>query len=137
MLLPDPGLMLLYCMQHSLRRQLRQVRSNARLYEALADRESNDASRELFRLLAAKQRGRAARKVSSLFNLYAELPVDKDRLASRVWRQLLILCGPRTAVAWIEWRERKELTFIIAAARAIVRLKGMSIRRVARTAQIR
>ena len=65
----DEGSILLYWTQCSLRRSLRRVRWTARLYQALADRETDEASRALYRLLADHERGRAARKlqVSSVF----------------------------------------------------------------------
>lgn len=119
---PDEGSLLLYWMRRSLLRSLSRVRSSARLYRALAERETDQVSRDFYGLLAEQQRGRAARKIMSLFNLRVRLPVDTDPFATRVWRRLLILCGPRLAVAWIEWRGNRELTLIIAAARAAVRL---------------
>lgn len=108
--------------QRSLTRSLRRVRSTARLYQALADRETDKASSELYRVRAAQQRKRAARKLSHLFSLRARLPIDRDRLVGRAWRCLLILCGPKVAVAWIDWRETRELTMIILVARVITRL---------------
>src|SRR5689334_1849139 len=108
--------------QCSLRRSLRRVRSSARLYQALSDRETDETSRELYRLLANHQQGRAARKLTSLFNLRVRLPVNRDPFAARVWRRLMILCGPRVAVRWIEWRGIRELAVIILVARAITRL---------------
>jgi hypothetical protein len=132
MFLPDEGSLLLYWTQCSLRRSLRRVRSSARLYQALADRERDEASHELYRLLAEHQRGRAARKLTSLFSLRVPLPVNKDPFAARVWRRLLMLCGPRVAIGWIEWRETRELTVIILVARAIMRLARLRSRHVPR-----
>ena len=117
--LRNGGSALLFWMRFSLRRSLHRIRSSARLYQALAARELDEASRESYLLLADHQRRRAARKVASLFNLHARLPEDNDSLAARVWRRLLILCGPNAAVSWIEWRDAREMTLIIAVARAI------------------
>jgi hypothetical protein len=116
------GSVLLYWMRFSLRCSLRRVRSNERLYQALAERETDEASRELYQLLARNERGRAVRKLSSLFSLALRLPTERDPLHERVWRRLLILCGPKTVSAYVEWRERSELTVIIAVARIITRL---------------
>src|SRR4030095_12709767 len=69
MLIPDEGSILLFWMQLSLRRSLRQARSTTRLYEALAVRETDIASGELYRLLANQQRGRAARQRARLYGL--------------------------------------------------------------------
>jgi hypothetical protein len=112
----------MYWAQCSLRRSLRRVRSTVPLYEALADRETDEVSAELYRLLADQQRDRASRKLSRLFSLRACLPVDRDGIAERAWRRLLILCGPKVAVAWINWRETRELLLILLVARAITRL---------------
>ena len=127
---PDEGSLLLYWMQCSLKRSLWRVRSNARLYQALAAQEADEASRERYRLLAVNARRRVTRKVESLFSLCADLPVDKDPLASRIWRRLLIMGGPRVAIAWIEWCENRELRLIIAVAGVIARLTRLRGRRV-------
>lgn len=132
MFLPDEGSILLYWMRCCLKRSLRRVRSRARLYQALADRETDEASRERYRLLADNERGRAARKLASLFSMRARLPIDRAPIAARAWRRLLVLCGPRVAVAWIEWRETRELVLIIAVARAITRLARLRTQRVTR-----
>jgi hypothetical protein len=92
------------------------------LYEALAERETDEASQELYLRLANNERGRAARKLGSLFRMRARLPVDRDSLVARAWRHLLISCGPRVAMRWVEWSESREQTLIIAAARAGTRL---------------
>ncbi len=128
----DEGSLLLYWTRCSLRRSVRRVRSNARLYQALAERETDEATRELYRLLAVHQRGRAARKLTSLFRLRVRLPVNNDWFAARVWRRLLIFCGPRVAIRWIEWRETRELTVIITVARAITQLAKLRSRYVPR-----
>jgi hypothetical protein len=122
MFLPDGGSVLLYWMRCSLGRSLRRVRSNARLFQALAERETDETFRELYRLEADHQRDRAARKVGSLFSLRARLPDDTDPFIARTWRGVLLLCGRRVAVAWIEWRESRELSLIMTIARAITRL---------------
>jgi hypothetical protein len=105
-----------------MRRSVRRARSHARLYQALAERETNEAVRESYWLQVNHQRARAARKLTSLFSQRARLPLNKDPLVARAWRQLLILSGPRTAAAWIEWREGRELILIVSVARVIVRL---------------
>jgi len=115
---------LLYWMRCSLRRSLKHLRSSARLYEALAGRERNEPSRTLYQLLAAQQRNRAARKLSKLFSLGARLPPDRDLLVARAWRQLLVMCGSRITVRWIEWRENHELALIISVIAVVTRLTG-------------
>ena len=80
MFLPDEGSFLLYWMRCSLQRSLRRVRSNVRLYQALAAQETNEASRERYGLLAVNARRRVTRKLESLFSLCGDLQVDRDRL---------------------------------------------------------
>jgi hypothetical protein len=116
-----------------MRRSVRRARFNARLYQALAERETNEAVRELFQLQAEHQRSRAARKLTSLFSLRARLPLDSDPLSLRAWRQFLILCGPRRASTWIEWREGRESMLIIGVAQIITRLMRVKARRVKRS----
>jgi hypothetical protein len=116
-----------------MRRSVRRSRFNTRLYQAFAERETNDAMRELYRLQAEHQRSRAARKLTSLFSQRARLPLDSDPLSARAWRQFLILCGPRKASAWIEWREGRELMLTIGVARIITRLTRVEARRVKRS----
>jgi hypothetical protein len=116
------GSVLLNWTRFSLRRSLRRVRSNERLYQALAERETDEASRELYQLLARNERSHTARKLSSLFSLGERVPTIRDSLHAKAWRRFLVLCGPKKAAAYIEWRERRELTMIIAVARIITRL---------------
>ena len=52
----------------------------------------------------------------------AQVAADRDPLAARAWRRLLMLCGPSAAGMWIEWREDRELTLIIAVALTKARL---------------
>lgn len=132
MFLPNEGSFLLYRKRRSLRRSLRRVRSNARLYEALADRETDKVSREVYRLHADLQRGSIPSKLSSLFSLRAGLPSDREGHLARTWRSILILCGPKVSVAWVEWRETRELTLILLVARAITILARLQGRREAR-----
>lgn len=132
MFLPDGGSILLYWMRCSMKHSLRRVRSTSLLYQALADRERDATSRERYRLLGDHERGRAARKRATLFNLCARLPENGDTLVAWTGRQLLILCGPRVAMAWIEWRENRELVLIIAVTRAITRLAALRAQRVTR-----
>ncbi len=122
MLWPDVGSLLHYWMRRSLKHSLRRVRSNSRLYQALAERETDETTRELYLLLAVNERRRAMRNVERLFRMRERLPADRDWFATRAWRRVLIACGPRVTIRWIEWRESQELTLIIAAARVATRL---------------
>ena len=90
----------------------------------LSQVEKRETSRTLYQLLAVHQRNRAARNLSRLFSLGARLPPDRDLLVARAWRQLLVVCGPRIAVRWIEWRENHELALIISVIAVVTRLTG-------------
>ena len=94
MFLPHEGSLLLYWMRCSLKRSLRRVRSNARLYQALAAQEIDEASREQYRLLAVDERRRMMR------SLCTDFPVDEDPIAARTWRRLLISGGPGVTMSF-------------------------------------
>jgi hypothetical protein len=130
--LPVSGSVVLYWTQYSLRRSLRRARSNERLYQALAERATDDIARELFQLLARNERTRAVRKLSRLFSLSVHLPTGRDPVHARIWRRLLILCGPKMVATYVDWRDRRELELTIAAARIITRLTAPRTRRLRR-----
>src|SRR6266540_1294093 len=52
--------------------------------------------------LAANQERHAARKAERMRRLCMSLPEDRDTLSARVLRRLLVLCGSRWALAWID-----------------------------------
>jgi hypothetical protein len=85
-----------------LRRSWRHARASLRIYRALAEREPQAALRAALLQLAASQERRAARKVERMRRLCMSLPEDRDTLGARVWRRLLLLCGSRWALAWID-----------------------------------
>jgi hypothetical protein len=119
---PGEESLLLFWMRRSLLRSLRRLRSSSRLYQALAEHETEEASRELYLRLAANERCRVVRKLGILFKLRARLPVDSDSLAARAWRRVLISCGPKVAMRWIEWREGRDLSLTICLVRVVGRL---------------
>jgi len=85
-----------------LRRSWRHTRESLRIYCALAEREPQAAIRAALLQLAASQERRAARKVERMRRLCMSLPEDRDTLGARVWRWLLVRCGSRWALAWID-----------------------------------
>jgi len=85
-----------------LRRSWRHARESLRIYRALAEREPHTALRAALLQLAASQERRAARKAGRMRRLRMSLPEDRDTLGARVWRLLLVRCGPRWALAWID-----------------------------------
>jgi hypothetical protein len=85
-----------------LRGSWRHTRESLRIYRALAEREPQAALRAALLQLAASQERRAARKVERMRRLCMSLPEDRDTLDARVWRWLLVRCGSRWALAWID-----------------------------------
>ena len=90
------------CWRFSLRRSWRHARASLRIYRALAEREPQEALRAALLQLAASQERRAARKAERLRKLRVLLPEDHDTLGARIWRWLLVRCGSRWALAWID-----------------------------------
>ena len=85
-----------------LRRSWRHARESLRIYHALAEREPQAALRAALLQLAASQERRAARRAERMRKLCVSLPEDRDTLGARVWRRLLVRCGSRWALAWID-----------------------------------
>jgi hypothetical protein len=85
-----------------LRRSWRHARASLRIYRALAEREPHAALRAALLQLAASQERHAARKAERMRRLCMSLPEDRDTLSARVLRRLLVLCGSRWALAWID-----------------------------------
>jgi len=113
------GLVLLSATRLWLKRSLRRLRSNARLYKALAEAETDEVRQDFYQMLARKAQNCAGQKVSRLFRLGVRMPSDRDLLRARIWRQLLIFCGPHAVSAWVEWCERCELILIISVTRIV------------------
>jgi hypothetical protein len=85
-----------------LRRSWRHARASLRIYQALAEREPREALRVALLQLAASQERCAARKAERLRKLRVTLPEDRDMLGARIWRWLLVRCGSRWALAWVD-----------------------------------
>jgi len=85
-----------------LRRSWRHARESLRIYHALAEREPQAALRAALLQLAASQECRATRRAERMRKLCVSLPEDRDTLGARVWRRLLVRCGYRWALAWID-----------------------------------
>jgi hypothetical protein len=98
--------LLIYLTQRSwrllLRRSWRHARASMRIYQALAEREPREALRVTLLQLSVSQERRAARKAERLSELRVALPEDRDMLGARIWRWLLIRCGSRWALAWVD-----------------------------------
>jgi len=73
-----------------------------RVYEALAKRERKAGRRALLCHLSGGQGYRATLQARLLRALSIPEPVDRDGLAARMWRWLLVRCCSRVAVIWIK-----------------------------------
>jgi len=133
MLFRITGLVLLSGTRLWLRHSLRSLRSNGRLYKALAERETDEVSQDFYQMLARKAQNRAGQKASRLFRLGVRIPADRDLLCARMWRQVVIFCGPNAVSAWVESGERWELTLTISVTRIVGGLAARQERKLHRT----
>ncbi len=77
---------------------LQRERATRRLYEALAEREPNEARRKALLGLAATESGHAKRWADRLQQLGAPVPPDRDSLRDKVWRWVLVQSGTDNAL---------------------------------------
>lgn len=80
-------------------------RATNRIYQALADRETNPSRRAVLLKLAATEAGHAERWSQRLAQLGAVVPPSTDPLHERLWRWLLVQQGTDHALARIEQAE--------------------------------
>jgi hypothetical protein len=93
------------------RRSLRRTRSTMRLYEALVEQEPNQIKRELYMHLATLQGQRVTRVIARLSWLNAVPAMTAEPLTARLWRNLLVGCGARYVLAWIDFLEMREMAW--------------------------
>jgi hypothetical protein len=82
--------------------------SEARLYRALAERESCERLREALTLAAQAAERAAWRAEERLWALGAVAPPIADNWRARAWRWLLVRAGKRAALGYLAWLERRE-----------------------------
>jgi hypothetical protein len=90
----------------ALQRSCQHRRQGVRLCRALAEREHNALRRALLLKLAAYEEQRNRQYAVWLEQLGAPVPEDRESLADRCWRWVLVHCGVACALAWTEWIER-------------------------------
>lgn len=89
------------------------------IYRALAAHTNNALHRDLFLRLVETEQQQLNRRRNLLIRLNATIPCDCKRLISRFWRQVLVQCGPRWALAWIKWMKRHDVRRQLELARLL------------------
>ncbi len=79
--------------------------ASQRIYQALAQHETNEARRKALLGLAETEIGHAERWAKRLRELGAELPPDRDSLLERIWRWVLVQSGTDNALKRVEENE--------------------------------
>jgi hypothetical protein len=90
-----------------LRQAYRHKRCTARIYRALADHERDRVRQRLLLALAIYAEKQALYYAYRLKRLQASIPTDDDSLGQRLWRWLLVRCGVKPTLAWIQRDERR------------------------------
>jgi VIT1/CCC1 family predicted Fe2+/Mn2+ transporter/rubrerythrin len=101
---------------NGLQQAWRRERATARLYRALAERETNDARRDVLMKLAEVEEGHAARWAARLQDLDASPLPDRDTLRDRVWRWALVRTGTDNALKRVEDAEEDDTAMYAALA---------------------
>jgi hypothetical protein len=91
----------------ALQQACRQKRSAARIYRALADRERDKVRQRFLLALAAHAERQAMYYAYRLKRLKASIPVADDGPGQRLWRWILIRCGVKPTLAWMERGEHR------------------------------
>ena len=89
----------------SLQNALRKENASQRLYQNLADRETNEARRRVLIELAETESRHGERWSQRLKELGAEIPSSQETLLERIWRWVLVQSGPNNALKRIEDNE--------------------------------
>lgn len=77
------------------------------LYARLADNLRFAEHREILLGLADSADQSAIKAARRLLNANIAIPPVRDSLGARTWAQLLMACGLRSAMVWLEWRQRR------------------------------
>jgi VIT1/CCC1 family predicted Fe2+/Mn2+ transporter len=95
----------------------RREQASARIYRALAERESTETRRNVLLKLAAVEVQHGERWAARLRELGAPLPPDRDALRDRVWRWVLVQSGTDNALKRIESTEDDDAALYADLAR--------------------
>jgi VIT1/CCC1 family predicted Fe2+/Mn2+ transporter/rubrerythrin len=94
----------------------RRERATARLYRALAERETNDARHDVLMKLAEVEEGHARRWAERLRDLGAASPPDRDTVRDRIRRWVLVRTGTDNALKRVEDAEEDDTAAYAALA---------------------
>jgi vacuolar iron transporter family protein len=89
----------------SLQEALRKERASQRIYQNLANRETNEARRNVLLNLAEAESGHGQRWTKRLRELGAEVPSERETPGERLWRWVLVQSGTDNALKRIESNE--------------------------------
>ncbi len=98
-------------------RTFQRERFVSQVYWRLAEREQCEFHRQFLQVLAKKSERSANRYAVRLLRLSARLPLDKNTIATRFWRGLLVHCGSRWAMPWFEWLEQSDAALYLMVFR--------------------
>jgi VIT1/CCC1 family predicted Fe2+/Mn2+ transporter/rubrerythrin len=98
---PDTGEKFIKSLQVALRKE----RASQRIYRNLADRETNEARRQVLLSLAETESGHGDRWANRLRELGAKVPSERETLRERIWRWVLVQSGTDNALKRIESNE--------------------------------
>jgi VIT1/CCC1 family predicted Fe2+/Mn2+ transporter/rubrerythrin len=95
----------------------RREQASARIYRALAERESSETRRKVLMKLAVSEVQHGERWAARLRELGAPLPPERDMLRDRVWRWVLVQSGTDNALKRIESTEDADAALYAELAR--------------------
>jgi hypothetical protein len=103
----------------ALQRAARHWAGASRIYQALADGESDPDRRATYQVLGERAIQRSRDYEHRLDSLVAPLPHGQDTSSARLWRWVVLHLGDRAALAWLEWDERNYLRLfsLVASSR--------------------
>ncbi|HZS09032.1 MAG TPA: hypothetical protein VFD58_29625 [Blastocatellia bacterium] len=96
-----------------------------RIYLELAGREPHEELRTVLLRLATQAETRAARRAAHLRQLHQTVPDDRDPPGARVWRWILVRCGLRWSLGWIDRVEHDDLVLCTLFGRLVKRVSAV------------
>ncbi|MBF2063154.1 MAG: hypothetical protein IGS39_01775 [Calothrix sp. C42_A2020_038] len=87
----------------ALQQRYRSKRLALHIYYALANRETMKARQDTLLMLARNAERSAANDAIRLLHLNLPLPDEPTVL----WQRLLVVCGLRVTMLWLEWQEKR------------------------------
>ena len=85
----------------------------ARVYRALAESVIGESQQEVLWMLARRSEQSALKYAARLARLSRGTIQNEESLRERLWRWLLVHCGLRCAMTWIEWIEKRNIRLYV------------------------